>query len=323
MYLDVTYTNGVIAAREKYLLKDKIFRLCELGAEDAFRLLCESGYGSGAEATDVYDYEKLIAAEENALDAFIREYAPSAQEAAYLLSPRDFHNAKAFLKAAYLQEDAEKMLAPQGLIEKETLSACVGNNDFSALEAYPYLQKACKEASALLQEQPSGAKVGEIFEKALYAHLQETVKRKKALKRLLAAKTDMTNILIAFRCGNEKSAVNKYLPGGDLSEKKLATLFLSDFEKIRKAFSGTPYQDFVGLCLESKEKNEPFTAAEKILGGYDTAHFAVRKFDLVKSEPFLYYVYRRRSENANVRIVFVCLLAGLSEQDIKKRIRAM
>lgn len=29
MGIDVIYTNGVIAAQEKYLLKDRIFKLCE------------------------------------------------------------------------------------------------------------------------------------------------------------------------------------------------------------------------------------------------------------------------------------------------------
>ena len=39
MARDVTYTNGVIAAGEKYLLKDKIFKMCETGAEEALRIL--------------------------------------------------------------------------------------------------------------------------------------------------------------------------------------------------------------------------------------------------------------------------------------------
>jgi hypothetical protein len=91
MAIDVTYTNGVIAAREKYLLKDKIFRLCELTAEDAFRSLVESGYGSGTVVTsDPYAFEELIKAEEENVDKFIREYAPSKEDRAYLLAPRDF-----------------------------------------------------------------------------------------------------------------------------------------------------------------------------------------------------------------------------------------
>lgn len=320
--LDVNYTNGVIAVREKYLLKERLQRMCELSAEEAFRLLLESGFGGGAEtATGVYDYEKLIAAEEEKLDAFIREYAPSKAEAAYLLSPRDFHNAKALVKAAYLNENAQRMLAGEGLIPIETIASFVKSGDFSPLAtACPRLKTACEEATAALAEDASGAKVGEIFERALYLHLQDVVKRKGVLKKLLVAKADMTNILTALRLADRENAAEKYLPAGSLTAEKLETLF-GDADECRAAFKKTAYAAFVDACLTAKEKGLPMTQAERILGGYDAAFFSKRKYALEKTEPFLYYVYRRRIENANVRIVFACLLAGLDEQDVKRRLR--
>lgn len=322
VYFDTTYTNGVIAAKEKGLLKDKLVRLCELDAREAFRALLDSGFGGGAEtAASVYDYEKLISAEEGKLDGFIREYAPSEAEKAYLLSSRDFHNAKAIVKANFLGRSAEGMLSPAGLVETELLQDCVKNEDFAPIKALnAYLGRACENATALLKEEPSGAKVGEIFEKEAYSYLSEKVKRKPVLKKLLAAKADMTNILTALRSGEEGSSEEKYLPGGMLKESELGKLF-SDSEKAIRAFEKTPYAEFVKRCFAAKEKDLPFTEAEKLLGSYDVAYFEERKYDLERSEPFLYYVYRRRAENANVRIVFACLLAGLSEQDIKKRLR--
>ena len=126
MAVDLSYTEGVIAAKDKYLLKDKILRLCEMTADDAFRSLLEYGFGGGAETTSsVFDYEKLIQAEEMALDGFILQYAPTKADAEYLLSPRDFHNAKALMKAKLLGADAEKMLASEGLIPISVLSAAV------------------------------------------------------------------------------------------------------------------------------------------------------------------------------------------------------
>ena len=320
-FLDTTYTGGVIAAREKYLLKDKIYRLCELTAEEAFRLLLDSGFGGGAETTaSVYEYEKLIAVEEERLDSFIREYAPSKTEKAYLLAVRDFHNAKALIKAAYLNESADKMLTGEGLIEIQTLKSCVQTTDFSALEN-GFLRNACKEATVLLQEEPSGAKVGAIFEKALYGYLRDCVKRKPILKKLLNAKADMTNILIAFRCQDAEQAEDKYLPTGTLTNAELLQLFETDNDKIRSAFKGGKYAAFIQQCLDAKEKGLPFTQAEKTVDGYDAAYFSAKKYELKKSEPFLYYVYRRKSEIANVRIVIACLLVGLREQDIKRRLR--
>ncbi|MDE6667852.1 MAG: hypothetical protein K2K38_05845, partial [Clostridia bacterium] len=95
MHKSVDYVNGVIAVKEVYLLGDKISKLCDASAEDAFRAVSEGGFGKGADAVSVYEYEKLLYADERDLDAFIREYATTNAEKAYLLSPRDFHNAKA------------------------------------------------------------------------------------------------------------------------------------------------------------------------------------------------------------------------------------
>lgn len=323
-YFDTTYTNGVIAAREKYLLKDKIFRLCELSAEEAFRMLLESGFGGGAEtATSVYEYENLIIAEENALDEFIRTYAPSVAEKEFLLSPRDFHNAKALVKAAHLGVDATKLLAPEGLIPISQLIACVETGNFASVKAFnAYLGGACEEATKLLSEDPSGVKTGGIFEKALYASLENTAKKKDVLKKLLSAKADMTNILTSLRAEDFAQASSQYLPAGKLSEETLEKLFNEDKERARRAFAATPYKQFVALCFEAQEKGLPMTEAEKIVGGFDTAYFAKRKYDLKRNEPFLYYVYRRRVENTNVRIVFACLLAGQSEREVKQRLRA-
>lgn len=322
-YYDHTYTNGVIAVREKNLLKEKISRLCELSAEDAFRALLDCGYGGGAETTaDVYEYEKLIAVEERAIDAFIREYAPSETEKAYLLSERDFHNAKALLKAAYLGVSAEKLFAPEGLISIECLKNCIEEKKFDTLENAE-LADACARAIEVLDEGLFGAKVGVIFERAKYAHLQKVAKKNKVLKKLLVAKLDMLNILIALRSGAEKLAQEQYLPMGTLCEEDLKALFIEDKDRAQKAFDGTGYQDFVKTCFSALEKGLPMTEAEKILDGYDVQYFGQHKYELARSEPFLYYVYRRKVESENIRVIFVCLLAGLREQDVKKRLRGI
>lgn len=325
VYYDPAYTNGVIAVREKTLLKEKLLRFCEMGAEESFRALLESGFGGGAEtASGVYEYEKLIAVEEKKTDDFIREYAPTSAEREYLLSPRDFHNAKALIKATRLGVCAEKLLAPEGLLSTDLIKECVQSGDFSKIKTFnAYLGGACEQAYTFLETQTDGAKVGEIFEKALYAHLWATAKKSAPLKALLRAKADMTNILTAFRAGDSERAKEGYLPVGLLTEKQLDLLFLDDEKKIKEGFAPTPYAAFVAECLAARGKGLPTTVAEKIVDGYDAEYFAARRFALEKSEPFLYYVFRRRAESANVRVVFACLLTGQDEAEIKKRLRAI
>ena len=322
---DLLYTNGVIAAREKYLLNDKILKLCDSNAEEALRAVSESGFGKGAEAASVYEYEKLVSADEAAIDAFIREYAPSMLEAAYLLSPRDFHNAKAAVKARYLNLSTENMLAPAGLIPAEEILNCVNSGEYAPLGGV--LGEAVKQAAELFSEENekevSGAEIGIIFEKALYKHLRVSCAGNSLLKKLLAAKADMTNILTALRSAEEEYAAKAYVTGGKLTENQLASLFNEDAEKAVKAFKGTPYYDFIKKCVADKAAHLPLTSAERICESYETEYFTAKRYELQKSQPFLYYVFRRRAENANVRILFVCLLAGMKEGEIKRRLRAI
>lgn len=318
MGIDVIYTNGVIAAREKYLLKDRIFKLCEGSAQEAFRVLSESGFGSGAAAESAYDFETLVTAEERALDDFIREYAPSRAEAVYLLSPRDFHNAKALLKAKYLETDAEKLLAPEGLISVAELVKCLENRDFSRLGKK--LDEALTKAEELLSaEDVSGAAVGVLFEKALFAHLQENCGKNKVLKKLLTVKADMSNILTVFRSSDKETAVKAFVSGGKLNDEQLKKLFDGE----RAVLEKTPYTEFGRACFEAKEAGQAFTAAEKMRDSREAEFFFEKRFELEKSQPFLFYVFRRRMEIENVRIIFVCLLAGMKEQEIKRRLRLL
>ena len=63
--------------------------------------------------------------------------------------------------------------------------------------------------------------------------------------------------------------------------------------------------------------------AEKRLAETEIRLFEARKYELSGSEPFLYYVLRRKTECANVRAAMVCLNAGMKESEIKKRLRGL
>ena len=318
MAKDMTYTNGVIAVREKFLLNNKILKLCEAGAEDALRSLTESGFGRGAEISSVYEYEALVAADERSIDGFIREYAPSNAELEYLLSPRDFHNAKALVKAVYLSLDTEKLLAPDGLIPAETILERIREKNLLPFsEELRAAVTAAEEAFA--SGKASGAEIGLIFEKAQFAHLSAVCRKNPVLKKLITVKADMTNILTAMRSDGREHAEKCFVAGGSLSKIRLSKLFDGD----ATAFKDTPYFAFIKSCFEAKAAGLPLTRAEKTAESYEAEYFAAKKYELKRSQPFLYYVFRRRAENANVRILFAGLLAGMRDNEIKQRMRAV
>ncbi len=319
---DATYTNGVIAVREKYLLNDRIYRLCETDAKEALRTLIETGFGRGTEISSVYEFEKLVSADEADTDAFIREYAPSRAEAEYLLSPQDFHNAKALVKAHCLKLDPEKLLAPEGMIPVSVISNCISDGNYAPLGKA--LSKAVEEAVKLFTESEtavSGAVIGNVFEKAKFTHLKQVCFRNPLLKKLLVIKADTANILTALRSGSFEHAQSCFAEGGRLDGEQLKKLFYEDKEKALRSFDGTGYEGFIKKCFSAQSQGLPLTEAEKFSESFEMQYFSERRHELKANQPFLYYVFRRRAENANVRILFVCLLAGMSGNEIKKRLR--
>lgn len=327
---DILYTNGIIAVREQNLLKDKILKLCEGSAEEAFRILSDGGFGKGAEAASAYEYERLLSADEAELDQFIREYAPTNAEREYLLSPRDFHNAKAAVKAEYLDLSAEEtapLFAPNGIYTAEQIISAVKSGDTSALNEE--LAQAIKQAAELFSEteeetekEVAGAEIGIIFDKALYTHLLKACKYNSFLKKCTVKKADMTNVLTAMRSQTPEYAANNFVYGGKLTEKQLANIFGENGEINENALDGTYLEEFFKSCLKQKTAGLPMTEAERGLDSLETSLLAERRYELKKTQPFLYYIFRRRAENANLRIVFVCLLAGMDERAIKNRLRA-
>lgn len=313
---DSAYTNGVIAVKEKKLLKDKLIKMISLSEEEALRLLCESGFGGGDSSRCV---EELALADERDIDAFIREYAPSEEAEEYLLSPRDFHNAKAVVKARYLKTDPAPMLGSDGKFSAADIVRLIEAGETEKLGKE--LGGAVRAAEALLEgENPSGAEVGFLFDAAQFDYLSRVLKKFGVLKRLLARRADMTNLLTYFRAATAEEAEKFFVSGGSLKKSDLSCVFTGT-EGTLKAFDKSEYKDFVKKLCNAKDLNKPFTEGEKKLESFETDFFSEKPYELSGQGNFLYYVFRRRAENENVRIVFVCLRAGLSEAEIKERLR--
>ncbi len=311
---DSVYTGGVIAVKEKSLLGDKLLRFCSMGTDEAFRALLDSGFGGG-EAESASDLEKLLARDSADLDEFIRAYAPNGEAVLYLLAPRDFHNAKALVKAEHLGLDPAPMLAGDGTVPASELNAKLSKGGWN-----PELESAVKEAKNALSLGADGAEIGRIFEKATYSHLNRVLQGSGILRTLFSRRADMTNLLTAFRSENEETALKTFVAGGTLSEKQLLAV-RSDNDSAKKAFYRTDLESFVAKLCEARENGQAYTEAEKELASAETSYFYARRFDLKEDERFLCYVFRRLTENENVRIVFVCLAAGMKEADIEKRLR--
>lgn len=296
MTFDTTFTNGVIAVKEKQLLGEKLLRFPEMGTGEILRALSESGFGGGEG-----DPEGIYVHEQGILDEFIRTYAPCEADEAYLFAPRDFHNLKALCKAERLGIPTDGMLAPEGLYSIEQL-----------------------KNGALLRpeiaEDADGAAIGAAFDKAEFSYLLRITALRPVLRKLLKARADMTNILTCFRAAAKEEVESLLVDGGKLKKKDLEPIFSEDPEQRSHALDRTAYQQFYVACLAAEKKGTPFSEAERMRDSFAEQYFYEKRYELRGKEPFLYYVFRRSAEIKNVRTILICLNAGVDAREIKKRL---
>ncbi len=294
MAYGTVYTNGVIAVKERQLLGERLLRFPAMTEAEVLRALSESGFGAGS--------EDPVLAEEGALDAFIREYAPDFAHAAYFLLPRDFHNMKALFKAQLLSADPSPMLAPIGFRTIEQLRQMMEDRD----PFFPWEEV----------QDATGAEIGAAFDRALYARLFALCKRHGTLKKLLVGKVDRINLLAALRSPDAEFAKRCHLAGGTLGAAQIEAALAGGED----ALKNTTYADFFRMAYRAKEAGKPLTAAERALESFEAEYFEAQKYELSGKEPFLYYVFRRRAEIRNVRTVLIALRAGVGAAEIEKRL---
>ena len=297
MALDSTFTNGVIAVKEKQLLGEKLLRFPEMGAGEVLRTLSESGFGGGES-----DPEAIFAHEERVLDEFIRTYAPSEAEKNFFLAPRDFHNLKALYKAEKLGTAADGMLAPEGMHSLDELKVMLE-------EGKPPVPSVAEDATA--------AQIGAAFDRAELSYLFRVCGLKPTLKKLLTARADMTDLLTIFRAETREEAESLFILGS-FKKKTLDRIYAEDEEVRLHALDKSPYREFYAACLAADRAM--FTDAERMKEEFEIGYFFAKRFALSGREPFLYYVFRRKAEIANVRMILICLSAGVDEKEIRRRL---
>lgn len=311
------FTTGVVKSRERALLGDSLARLADGSAEEAFKAIKDSGFGSGSGVDSPFGIDKLLRFEEENLNAFIREYAPDDRTERFLLAGYDFHNAEALLKVARIGADEEKLLLPEGSFPVADLKATVSGNSPASVPAE--LAAAVRDGDAMFEEgNANGFLLDSLFKKALFAYLKRIAKGR-VLKSILSARQDYANISIALRSRDAKEAEELFVDEGKCPKSQLIDIIGVPPERI----AAGEYAKEIKAAAAEIAKAGSLTAFEKQADDYPLALLYPTRYDFAGAEPFLSYIYKKRADIANVRILIVCLNAGLPAGEIKRRLRSI
>lgn len=315
----IDFINSICASRSQGLLgEQRLIRMAEAESlASAFDVLRESAFGGEINYSSA-EYERVIESEEKALNAFVKEYAPSDEIEGYCLAPYDFYNAEVMVKCEKLGLSYEEYVGPIGAFSLEELQLLVKGKEQAIFPKE--LVRAVKEALLILEENGGGMAVGVIFVRAKYEYLTRIVKTG-YLKEIISKEIDGLNLCSAIRANDVDLAISQYVHGGKLTVEAIKAIALRDKKALKLLLSSDCWiKDIALQAIDIANSGKPLVETERQLNGLSASRMLAGRYtESGGTYPFMLYYCRRKNEIACVRTALTGKANGLLAEEIKRR----
>lgn len=314
------YAFGRIRSVENRLLaKSDFIHLAEAkGAEEAYRLLGETDYGSLVRKyPNPWAYENVLADEQDRVVEFLKAILPEEGLLPLLSLPFDFLNLKMLTKARELTNLPEDSWAYGGNYSREDIAKIVDGRDGGELS------RLVQPALAAWEKTRDPVLLDTMLDGIMYEHLisAAALAGYPFLVRYYRAALDLANIRTLFRVkksGQTRDFLSKVLlAGGELSPSLFVEALAEEPAVWAKQFAHTPYGAVVKEILGLASRKSP----EKIVDDYLMNLLKRTKSATLSPEVAIGYYFAKQAEIKNLRLVMVGKLNNLPAEFIIERLR--
>lgn len=313
------FAVAVVRSKENNLVtKDKLMQMAEAPtAEDALRILSESGYGTLAPG-EIHDFEKLLSAQLSDAYKSLAGLIPDDKLVDIFLYKNDYHNIKVLIKQTISGIDGSAYLIDGGTVSLDTLKAAFEERKFTDL---PDLDiAAVNEAMEEYAKTKDGRYIDLILDRACFKTMAEAAQKSKNdyvigyVERLADVTNIKTFIRIKRRGKNFKIFEDAYVSGGSLDLETFAEAYESDNPEA--VLTGRGYDQ---VCKDFM--TESFTKFEKNCDDFIMSYVKDARYKSLTPEPIVGYIIGKETEIKCVRIIMTCKLNNIDTETIKERVR--
>lgn len=313
------FAVAVVRSKENNLVsKDKLMQMAEAPtAEDALRILSESGYGTLAPG-EIHDFEKLLSAQLSDAYKSLAGLIPDDKLVDIFLYKNDYHNIKVLIKQTVSGTDGSAYLIDGGTVSLDTLKAAFEERKFTDL---PDLDiAAVNEAMEEYAKTKDGRYIDLILDRACFKTMAEAAQKSKNdyvigyVERLADVTNIKTFIRIKRRGKNFKIFEDAYVSGGSLDLETFAEAYESDNPEA--VLTGRGYDQ---VCKDFM--TESFTKFEKNCDDFIMSYVKDARYKSLTPEPIVGYIIGKETEIKCVRIIMTCKLNNIDTETIKERVR--
>lgn len=324
---DYAYAVARIRAVEKKLLnRNGIERMAEAKSpEEALKIVLDAGYESaGADASNLFEYEKLLKDEQRKVYILLKETAPDPTVFDMFLLREDYHNIKVILKGEFSDGYDDSILSGSGTIPLNRLKIMLKERNFSDMPST--MRKAVEECTDVFNRTGDPQIIDFILDRAYFMQMKELALKigNVFLTGLAVILIDIVNIksfLRVKRLGRAWDFLGKaFVPGGSLDERFFKEHMDEPIENFEGALGCKPYSK-LGEGIENFKNTGSMSKFEKLADNYVLSYVRKALFKPMGLEPLVGYLVGKENEIKNARIVMVGKMNGISADAIKERLR--
>lgn len=312
------YAVSKIKAKENYLLtKANLEQLVsETSLERIVSVLREREYDFDC-VQRYEDYEIVLKQEEEKLYKFVKNLIDENDFVEIFLSKNDYYNVAMILKSKIQGKEYKDCLLDSGTILKEDMLRIMENEDYDKLEQT--MREAMKEAMAFYEKMQNPFVIDCILDKACFHKIKNLANKMENdfIRTYVEKLIDITNIKTFFRVRKiyKNLAIFEiaYIEGGKINQQT----FIDNLETDEASLT---YQ-FMGFSATIEQAIHHYEHLDEFCDDYMMNYMKQAKLNPLTIEPIVAYIYAKKTEFKNIRIIFTGKLNHIQDEKIKERLR--
>ena len=321
------FCSALMRAGERTLLPEAdIMKTVEAaGVDEAMAVLAEYGYGDGKPLENPRDFVKVLNAEEARVYDYVFSALPEKEDLEMLKCPRDYHNAKAILKAEFLGLDYEKYMIGGGRTEPGRLAAMIRERNLVFLS--PEMREAIREAEEIFGKGKDPQEIDIILDKACYSQmLRESEEAgNEFIKGYVKLQIDILNVRTFVRLrqmGKPWSFFTRvFLEGGDIQQSLFVSAYEESYQQVADKLRPYGFGDIIEKGAAEVRNTGLYSLMEKMCDDRLMRYIKDAKYVPFGPEAAAAFLLAKESEIKNLRMILTRKIAGTPKEVISERLR--
>lgn len=321
------FCASLVRARENsFLTKSELEKVATASdMNQAMKLLAPYGYGDGEKLDNPRDFIGILSQVEEEAYTYAFSTLPDEKELELLRLTKDYHNAKAILKAEFMGIDTYGYLVKGSETDPSTLGEMIKDRNYAFLS--PEMKEGIISTLEAFGKERNPQKIDIIMDKACY---KEMLRKAEDLGndfitgyvKLLIDNLNLMTMVRLRTMGKGWDFYQKvFLDGGNIAMNQLVAGYDEAYQQLAERLAPYGYGHVIEKASQKIASDNDFSVLEKLCDDKIVAYVRDSKFVTFGIEPVAAYLIAKDSEIKNLRMILSGKIIGTPIDVMKERMR--